>query len=239
MEIDVVWSVAFAFVPGLFWAWFWLRRDRHNPEPIRLLAFLFVLGILTTLPAVGVEMAADLFLQEWRVVDMTRVIVWSLLIVAPVEEIAKYLVVREFAARNGAVDEPRDVVVYATILALGFATAENVLVAITGGHDAVFLRFATATLLHPIATGIAAYYLALSLFDLTPHPKRTAAQGVVIAILLHGLYNIIASTNTPLTPWLLVALLLISIGVLLLAIRELKQLWLHKHSQLKPVDETP
>lgn len=213
-----------ALVPGLFWAWFYLRKDRARPEPVKLIVAVFFWGAFATIPAIALEFGVDFFFPYSGSPSLLAAALSALLVIGPVEEGLKYLVIRELVARNPAFDEPVDAVIYAIIAALGFATLENILAAIVFGQEAVLIRFATATLLHAVASGIVGYHLALSRFGRQPQKKGLIAQGLVIAILLHGLYDTIASTDTVFT-MPLIALILISMFVLVSrSIRELQKL---------------
>ncbi len=213
-----------ALVPGLFWAWYFLRQDRARPEPVRLIVAVFFWGALATIPAIAFEFAADFFFPYSDSTSLITAALSALLIIGPVEELLKYLVIREVVTRNPAFDEPIDAVIYAIIAALGFATFENILAALVFGQDVVMVRFATATLLHAIASGIVGYHLALARFGTKGSKRGLVAQGLVIAIILHALYNTIASTDTIFT-MPMIAVVLISMFLLLSrGIKELRKL---------------
>jgi len=53
--------VFIALIPGLFWLWFYRRKDKTNPEPRKLILKIFVWGMLITIPAIGIELAIDYF----------------------------------------------------------------------------------------------------------------------------------------------------------------------------------
>ena len=44
-----------AFAPGAFWLWFFARKDVYRPEPKRLLALAFFLGVVSAVPAAAIE----------------------------------------------------------------------------------------------------------------------------------------------------------------------------------------
>ena len=47
--------LAIAVGPGLFWLWFFVRRDRLEPEPRGLVARLYFLGFFAVIPAALLE----------------------------------------------------------------------------------------------------------------------------------------------------------------------------------------
>jgi len=184
--------------------------------------------MLITIPAIGLELAIDYFFPYSKSTNFIVIILSSLLIVAPIEEVLKFFIVKEKIYHNKAFDEPIDGVVYAVVAALGFASLENILVIFSEGHNAIILRFATATLMHAITSGIVGYYLGLVKFGKNQRKysktkkRNFIIQGLVIASLLHGLYNIIASTNTSLTLVLIASVIIIMYFMLSRGIKELK-----------------
>ena len=113
--------LAAALGPCLFWLWFFIRRDRLEPEPRGLVARLFFLGCLSVFPAALLESPVPAPLDA--------------ILAAPViEELTKLLVVYWFIYRNTEFDEPMDGITYGVSCALGFATAEN-LFYVLGAHE--------------------------------------------------------------------------------------------------------
>ncbi len=230
----IIWYILIALIPGLFWVWFYRRKDKKNPEPLKLIIKIFVWGMLITIPAIGLELAIDYFFPYSRSSNLLIIIVSSLFIVAPIEELLKYFVVKEKIYDHAAFDEPVDGVIYAVVAALGFASLENILVIFSDGHNAILLRFATATLMHAIASGIVGYYLGLLKFGkeqqkYSPKKKKYfIAQGLIIASLLHGLYNIVAGTKTSLTIFLIALIIIVMYFMLSRGIKELKTIRIDK-----------
>jgi RsiW-degrading membrane proteinase PrsW (M82 family) len=219
-----------ALLPGLFWVWFYRRKDRKNPEPLKLIVKVFLWGMLITIPAIGLELAVDYFLPYSRSDNFFVIVISSLFIVAPIEEVLKYFVVREKIYNHPAFDEPVDGVIYAVVAALGFASFENILVVFSEGQNAIVLRFATATLMHALTAGLVGYYLSILKFGqkqkkYSKKQKRNfILQGLAIAIMLHGVYNIIAATKTALTIVLIVIIMIVMYVMLSRGIKELKRL---------------
>ena len=221
--VILVRNVALATLPGLFWFWWYVRQDRANPEPRRYLWRMFLLGALVTIPALFIEFTVALFFPYTAPVLNSATIIGALLIVAPVEELAKFLVVWAGVYRNRAFDERLDGVIYAVVAALGFATVENVLVVIGSGAGILPLRLVTATLLHALASGIAGYFLGLAKFSQDRRrARRQVIQGLVIAMVLHGLYDFIAISDSDVKLVLLLVLMLLMFLVLDASVRHLK-----------------
>lgn len=186
-----------------------------------MLLRVFLLGVLAIIPAALIEYSADYMIRFSSSADFSRILIGMLFIVAPIEEYCKYLVVKKFVYDKGKFDEAFDGIIYAIVASLGFASFENVLAIFTKGVDILLLRFITATLLHALTAGVIGYFLGLARF----HKEREhvlIAQGLIAAIAIHGLYNIILAIDTPFT----FALIVLLLGVIYLmvagGIKELK-----------------
>lgn len=187
-------NILLALLPSLFWLWWYLRQDRH-PEPKRFLWRVFLLGALVTLPALFVEYTIDLYLGFSAPGFNRAAIIGALFVVAPVEELAKFSVVFASVYHHKVFNERLDGVVYMVVAALGFATVENILIVVGQGASVLPLRFVTATLLHALAAGIVGYFMGLGRFA-----KRNGGWlvflGLVIGTALHGVYDLIALSNS-------------------------------------------
>lgn len=192
--------IILGFAPSIIWLLFYLRKDAH-PESKRMILRIFLYGMLSAVLAglIEIEISTGLsffggnLLQRFPFVFF---LVSQFIIIALVEELSKFLIVREKVISNPEFDEPVDVMLYMIITALGFAALENILVLFLGGglmpiQEAITItsfRFIGATLLHALSSGALGYFLALSFFE----PKkriRLIFQGTIIAVLLHGLFN--------------------------------------------------
>lgn len=216
-------NVALATLPGLFWFWWYVRQDRVHPEPRRYLWRVFLLGALVTIPALFIEFTIALFVPYTAPILTPITIAGALLIVAPIEELAKFLVVWAGVYRTRIFNERLDGVIYAVVAALGFATVENVLVVISSGAAILPLRLVTATLLHALASGIAGYFMGLAKYAGDKRREhRLIIQGLVIATVLHGLYDFIAISDSDVKLVLLLLLMLLMFLVLDSSVRHLK-----------------
>lgn len=186
------------FIPGLIWLAIFLERDRKKPEPSGMIAKIFFYGMLITAPAI---------LIEWVFIDALSGALFLFLIVAPTEEILKYLVFKFKVAKAKAYDEPIDAMIYMITIALGFATVENIILILRDGSDPLnllTLRFLSATLLHALAGGIIGYYIGA---------KKPVITGLLLAIIFHGFYNYIVLLHASFS-WFLLAPLLIFMFIL-------------------------
>lgn len=199
--------VSFGLLPSIIWLFFYLKKDAH-PESNKMILKVFFYGMVAAVIAAVVEIgitlvitfSADILKIESGNYSFFLFLFYHLIVIGLVEEIAKFFVVRQKVLNNKEFDEPLDAMLYMIIVALGFATLENLLylspVLIPGSSlvlkDAALVagfRFIGATFLHALASGLIGYFLAYSLC----FPKRKyllLAIGIITASILHGLFNI-------------------------------------------------
>jgi len=157
---------------------------------------IFFYGMLATIPTALIELGFFKEVGDFHLHPLLFAILYAFLGIGFVEEILKYLVVKKTVLNHHEFDEPVDAMLYMIIAALGFAALENLLILLPmNAHFQFFevafvsiFRFVGATFLHALCSGLIGYYLALSLFQ-TKHGLKLIIKGMVIATLLHGLYD--------------------------------------------------
>ena len=124
------------------------------------------------------------------------------------------LSVKLAAYRSNAFNEVMDGIVYTAVASLGFATVENVLYALTRGLGTILLRAVTSVPGHALLGGIMGYYLGVAKFTPSREVDLTL-EGLVLAMVLHGIYDFVIFAAP--APWnlSLITLLLISMTVTL------------------------
>lgn len=210
-------------LPSFAWLIFFLQED-PKPEPKRLIACAFLLGVLITPIVFGIQFFfskvigwLNLSSPNWR--NQTVV----LIVLALTEEALKFAAVYYGIRKSRFFDEPIDAMIYMVVAALGFAAAENVMVlfgltneGIAMAWGEIFrtttLRFLGATLLHALSSGLVGYYWALGI--LKNNIRKFIGLGIILATLLHAVFNcLILSLDQKV---IYATLFLIVIGVLVL-----------------------
>lgn len=182
-------------VPVIFWAVYHYHKDRHLPEPVGHLLLAFMLGML----AAGVSKALfislgyfDLRYDAGALADSSPVglLLYAVLAIGPIEEIAKLLPFLLIIVRLQEFDEPLDGIIYASFIGLGYAAVENwqYLDYLTPLEAA--LRGFASPIVHMLFASIWGYWVAQAVFQ-DRSMIRGAAIGLAIAALLHGLYDFI------------------------------------------------
>lgn len=208
--------IIFAFLPPILWLLFYLREDQH-PEPKRLILLAFVGGMASAVLAVVVELA---LIGRQGLISLDQNILQNALIIFLViglaEEYLKYLAVKFCILQRRDFDEPVDAMIYMMTAALGFAALENALFIFPLLHQNIFTglevtanRFLGANLLHALSSGIVGFFLARAWF--LPRRRHFVALGIVIATLLHALFNSLILVREDMAQGTLYLILLLAI----------------------------
>ncbi|MFQ5661879.1 MAG: PrsW family intramembrane metalloprotease [Candidatus Paceibacteria bacterium] len=173
--------------PALLWLWFWLKQDKKRPEPRGFIILAFVAGMIAVPLVLPFEKLFDM-----RFSGTLVIILW-----AATEEIFKYGGAYFILRKKNIVDEPVDAVIYMITVALGFAALENTLFLLNPLVEGDFvntiingnLRFLGATLLHTLSSAAIGVMIALSFYRRKTLKKTYAFFGLILAIVLHTLFN--------------------------------------------------
>lgn len=205
-------------LPAFVWLFFWLLEDRCEPEPKRYIFLSFLAGMLAVLVVLPLEQLADNY-----VTGTALLFVWATL-----EEVVKFGAAYVAALRTAFFDEPLDAVIYLVTAALGFSALENALFVLGPLYEGDLvrsiitadLRFMGATLLHSLASATIGIALALSFYKPAAVRRMTALAGVVLAIVLHTLFNFfILNKGSDATFWIFLCIWVGIIAALLLVER--------------------
>lgn len=175
-----------AVLPGIAIVLFIYFKDKYEREPFWLLLVCFFLGMLTILPPIFIEKMADRFSPEFHK-NSYDILIYSFLVVGLSEELSKFLLLRVFPYRNKNFNEPFDGIVYAVVISMGFATAENIFYVIGGGVGTGVMRMFTAVPGHAAFAVLMGYFVGLSKFR--KHNFGWLLTGVIAAVIAHGFYD--------------------------------------------------
>jgi RsiW-degrading membrane proteinase PrsW (M82 family) len=175
-------------IPTILLAGFFWSRERHRePRPILWATFLF--GTLGAVLAAPISILLGLAFQRVEAPWAVGVASAFLSAAAP-EEACKFLVIILYCARCKDFEEPLDGVVCGAIAGLGFATLEGVLCVLQGGWMQSLVHVLTSLPLHAFLGAILGYYIDIARFQPDGRDLRLALQGLGLATLLHGLYDL-------------------------------------------------
>ena len=192
--------------PALFWAAYHYYHDRHQPEPLHYLFLTYGLGIAAGyLSSLGYQGLAHVGLNA-NVFDLAQhnklgLLLYSVLVIGVQEELIKFLPFWLVCIRLQHFDEAIDGIIYASFIALGFATYENYrYLQVLTGYEAVG-RAVASPLVHILFSSIWGYLCSRAIMRNKPL-WPAALLGLMLAAVAHGLYDFAALS---LTRWVHIA----------------------------------
>lgn len=204
-------SIFFGFLPGILWLIYFYRKDTVELEPKKKIIKAYFIGIGLAFPVI---------LAEWIPIQFVLANLpggqaWSVVLLAPVvEELFKFFAVWYWFYRDPEFDEPMDGIVYATSVALGFASIENAGYVLwsfeVGDTGATIVVRAFLTVPgHALFAGFYGVALGMKKFGIRESPTVPAA--LVAAMVAHGIFNLSAYAG--------------GLGILFLTLFVMRVLW--------------
>ena len=188
--------------PPLFLVFMIYRADRIEREPAGLLIRLFVLGMLSCIPAAIIEGVLcgvlDAIMPD---AYLLYLLIENFLIIAMAEEGVKYVITKTQTWNHKAFDYRFDGIVYAVVVSLGFAFFEN-LFYVFGDESAFFvagMRAVTSIPGHCTFGIMMGYYYGQAKYaekhGNMQECKRNLQLAYLIPLILHGFYDFVLSTD--------------------------------------------
>jgi RsiW-degrading membrane proteinase PrsW (M82 family) len=188
--------LALAVAPGVAFAMYIYYRDKHEKEPVRLLLRAFLIGFAAVVPAALIEAALR---DAWRLSSQNifHLFIDNFIVIGFTEEVVKFFILWFVAYNRKEFNEPYDGIIFAVMIGMGMATAENIVVVLGSGLQTALMRLLTTMPAHAMFAVILGYFIGLSKFR--RHSGRTIMLGVGMATLFHGSYDFFLSIkNIPL-----------------------------------------
>lgn len=185
--------------PAFVWIIYFYYKDRFQPEPWRNLGLTYLLGLVTALacvyffkllPYLGIpeDPSALMETHGWPF------FIYSIGITGIVEEFFKFLPFLLIVLRLKDFDEKIDGIVYASVIALGFASYENARYLIYMEGFELFGRAIASPLTHTIFSSIWGYTVGVAHMrgkSILP----AAIKGLVLAAAVHGSFNFLTTSS--------------------------------------------
>jgi len=221
-------AVPLAIAPGIGLCLFIYFRDKFEKEPFKLLRNSFLFGMLSIIPAAIIELIfSAVGINENQGFFIT--LIYAFLIVAVAEESCKFFILKRYVYKKTDFNEPFDGIVYAVMISMGFATLENILYVVQSGIGTAVLRMFTAVPLHAVCAIFMGYFVGRAKFS--EHKARNLFLGLLIAVIIHGLYDFFLFQKDIPALWIFSFLTLAaSIGLSFIAI--------YKHRKISPFSKT-
>jgi protease PrsW len=183
-----------ALAPALIIMVYIYAKDKYEREPIKLLLINFGLGASASIVLTFIlSTVGKLFFSVTDPLSVVQQFIKAFVIVALVEELSKYLIVRYVAQRNPEFNEPFDGIVYAVMVSMGFAALENILYVFQFGFGNGLLRAFTAVPAHATFGILMGYFMGLAKFS--NKKAQLNLTGLLMAVLFHGAYDFFLFVN--------------------------------------------
>jgi RsiW-degrading membrane proteinase PrsW (M82 family) len=233
-EGSFIFLILLSIVPSLIWLFHYLGKDIH-PEPKRMLVSVFILGALATFPTAIIELSLSGLIEKIPflvAIPLLKLFVYSVFVIGLTEELAKFFFVGAIS-QSKHFDEPIDAMIYMVTSAMGFAALENLFYLIGDNYQpqtsiaiSIF-RFLGANFLHALCSAIVGYYFAKSIVE---KKKSYFVFGIMIASLLHGIFNYYIIERNPFFFAYLLAILIVLTFSVSFCFKDLKK----RHNEFCP-----
>lgn len=190
-----------AIAPAIALMYFFWLKDRYEPEPRNKIVLVMFLGALSVIPAIILETLGSRFadVAEEGVPPLIQLFVHTFIVIALVEELGKFVVVRLTLYRDPEFDEPYDGIVYCVAASLGFALLENVLYVLGNGVGVGILRALLAVPAHALFGVGMGYFVGQARFATSKAVETQLLMiGLAVATVMHGAYDFVLFSARPL-----------------------------------------
>ncbi len=176
-----------AILPGIAIALFIYFRDIREPEPYGLLILSALFGVISFFIARGLGFLLHNFIfvdAEGKLYELLSAFVF----IGLVGEGIKFLFLRGQTFYYKHFNQPFDGIVYAIMLGIGYATAENILYVLNWNSDASILRMFTTVPANAVFAVIMGYFLGeAKLFK--NKIFLYSALALIVPAFAHGYYD--------------------------------------------------
>jgi len=232
--------------PALLWIGYFYYKDRFQPEPYLHMGLTYILGLAAgyvCFKSYGLLSLLNIPPDPSLLIDRHPFLffLYCIGVVGFLEEIIKFLPFILLVVRLKAFDEEIDGMIYASVLALGFASYENLhYLPLKTGFTQIG-RAMASPLTHTIFSSIWGHMVGTAIFSRRSKKAvwGAALKGIVLASLLHGIFDFFT-----LSPFLrfLSALVILAIWIWRIRLMEIlhkKCLQLKETSITKNVENLP
>ena len=198
MTFNVVVSLLVA--PAVFWVGYFYYKDRFFPEPITKTLVTYFSGFAAAflcchfyrlLPLIGIPVDPSGLMNK----SLGLFFLYCIGVIGVVEEFFKLLPFMLLISRFHEFDEIVDGIIYASVIALGFATFENIyyIPSLQGWH--LLGRALASPLVHTVFSSIWGYWIARALLLRKSLVLFTLA-GFSVSALSHGLFDFLTLNHS-------------------------------------------
>lgn len=184
--------------PAILWIVYYYYKDRLKPEPLLHIGLTFILGFAAgyvcfksygLLPLIKLPKDPSIIMDQQRL----QFLFYCLGPVGLLEEFMKYLPFLFIIYTFKSFDEKVDGIIYASVIALGFAGYENLhYLAYLEGFELIG-RAAASPLTHSIFSSIWGYMVGTARLS---HRSvfKASVIGIAISAVFHGIFNFLTTS---------------------------------------------
>ena len=190
--------VIIAIIPSIALFYFVYHKDAIEKEPFYLLIVLFCLGILGTLLSININQFLKnhfFFLnipsENWSFLEN---LFHSFIVISFLEESIKWCITFFTIWKNKNFDYTYDGILYAVVVALGFASLENIFYVLNYGFITGILRGILSVPGHAFFGVFTGYYLGLAKNNSNKKIPYLFLS-LLVPILLHGIFDFLLLSN--------------------------------------------
>jgi RsiW-degrading membrane proteinase PrsW (M82 family) len=195
--------------PALFWIGYFYYKDRLKPEPVLNIGITYIMGFAAAyicfksyslLPLLGLPEDASILMEKHGLLFL----LYCLGVVGFLEELLKCLPFILIVVRFKAFDERVDGIIYASVIALGFASYENLHYLPLLDGFTLFGRAIASPLTHTIFASIWGYCAGPAFLKFKSAQSgqgcglvcKSCIKGLLIASLFHGIFDYLTTSPT-------------------------------------------
>ena len=221
---SILWFLA--IIPVVSIMLYVYSKDR-NKEPTKLLAKLFLFGIVSTFLTLAIseimEVIFPIFKEDPEKLSFLNAVISVFIGIALVEELSKWIMAYLIGYKSEELDEIYDSIVYAMFVSLGFACFENILYVFDYQSIAIgVVRGILSVPGHACYGLYMGYFLAMAkLYSKKGRPeleKLYLALSLIVPTILHGVYDFCLMANVKI---LILVFLLFVILLFVFSVRRL------------------
>ena len=180
--MDFLQNFVAAIFPPLFVIYYMYKNDLYEKEPHKLIIKTFVIGCLVVIPVLLFSLDEGYYPNHF---------IYAMIGVALFEEGFKFIFLRFYNYNKEDFNEPYDGIFYAVIVSMGFAMVENIFYVIGNQGNEIsiaIIRCFTAIPMHATCGVVMGYYMGKNKID-SRNNFVNLSVGLIIAIIIHGLYD--------------------------------------------------
>lgn len=188
--------VFLALLPGILIVIYIFRKDKVESEPVNLILRMVILGACSCAPAAFLEGIVDSVLPPFPNGSLPYAFTVAFFSAGLIEEVCKFAFLKVGIWKNREFDYRFDGIVYGVSTAIGFACLENVLYVMDGGISVAITRAFLSVPLHAFCGAFMGAYFGMAKYEYVKGNRSKASglqiRGLILAIIIHGIYDTFA-----------------------------------------------